>query len=115
MRFSGKTVVVTGAASGIGAAATALFAGEGAGVFASDIDVAGGQQLAADSEGDVRFVECDVCDPAAIKALMAHESQAVARNAADRIQEQRKRLAEGHDMEYAETFKQFNLRVPDRT
>ena len=70
MRFSGKTVVVTGAASGIGAAATALFAGEGAVVFASDIDVAGGQQLAADSEGDVRFVECDVCDPAAIKALM---------------------------------------------
>ncbi|QKG70489.1 SDR family NAD(P)-dependent oxidoreductase [Erythrobacter mangrovi] len=70
MRFSGKTVVITGAASGIGAATTALFAREGATVFASDIDVAGGEKLAADTEGDVRFVECNVCDPAAIKALM---------------------------------------------
>jgi len=70
MRFSGKTVVVTGAASGIGAAATALFAREGAVVFASDIDVAGGEKLAAETEGDVRFAECDVCAPYAIKALM---------------------------------------------
>ncbi len=70
MRFSGKTVVVTGAASGIGAAATALFAREGAVVFASDIDVAGGEKLAAETEGDVRFAECDVCAPYAITALM---------------------------------------------
>ena len=70
MRFSGKTVIVTGAASGIGAETTRLFASEGATVFASDIDVAGGEKLAAEVEGDVRFVECDVCDPAAIKALM---------------------------------------------
>ncbi|WP_369026049.1 SDR family NAD(P)-dependent oxidoreductase [Qipengyuania sp. RANM35] len=70
MRFSGKTVVVTGAASGIGAAAAALFAREGAIVFASDIDVAGGEKLAAETEGDVRFVECNVCDTASIKALM---------------------------------------------
>jgi NAD(P)-dependent dehydrogenase (short-subunit alcohol dehydrogenase family) len=70
MRFSGKTVVITGAASGIGAATTALFASEGAIVYASDIDVAGGEKLAAETDGDVRFAECDVCDPAAIKALM---------------------------------------------
>ncbi len=75
MRFLDKTVIVTGAASGIGAAATGLFAGEGATVFASDIDVAGGEKLARETPGDVRFVECDVCDPAAIKALMDHAAQ----------------------------------------
>ena len=58
MRFSGKTVIVTGAASGIGAAATALFASEGAIVFAADIDVDGGEKLAADTAGDVRFARC---------------------------------------------------------
>ena len=75
MRFLDKTVIVTGAASGIGAAAAALFAGEGATVFASDIDVACGEKLARETPGDVRFVECDVCDPAAIKALMDHAAQ----------------------------------------
>ena len=48
----------------------------------------------------------------AVKALMAHESQAVARNAAERIRERRARLAAGHGMDYAETFKQFNLQIP---
>ena len=40
MRFSGKSVVVTGAASGIGKAATLLFAREGATVFAADLNLA---------------------------------------------------------------------------
>lgn len=70
MRFSGKTVVITGAASGIGAQTTRLFAGEGAVVYASDIDTRNGEKLAAETAGEVRFIECDVCDPAAIKALM---------------------------------------------
>ncbi|EAQ27926.1 2,5-dichloro-2,5-cyclohexadiene-1,4-diol dehydrogenase [Erythrobacter sp. NAP1] len=70
MRFAGKTVIITGAASGIGLATTQLFAREGATVFASDIDSVGGEKLAAESEGDVRFVHSDVTDPASIKALM---------------------------------------------
>ena len=72
MRFSGKTVVVTGAASGIGAAAAKLFASEGAIVFASDINEEMGQKVCAEGEGDMRFVHCDVSDTASIKALMDH-------------------------------------------
>lgn len=72
MRFSGRTVIVTGAASGIGAETARLFAREGATVFASDIDDEGGARLAAEAQGDVRFVYCDVTDTASIKALMDH-------------------------------------------
>lgn len=70
MRFSGKTVVVTGAASGIGAESARLFAREGACVFAADIDVEAGAAIAAEGIGDIRFVETDVCRVDAIKALM---------------------------------------------
>ena len=76
MRFSGKTVVVTGAASGIGAAAAKLFASEGAIVFAADINEDMGREVCAEGAketgSDLRFVHCDVSDTASIKALMDH-------------------------------------------
>lgn len=70
MRFSGKTVVVTGAASGIGAASARLFASEGAVVYAADIDREGGARLASESSGDIRFQQCDVCETEDIRRLM---------------------------------------------
>jgi NAD(P)-dependent dehydrogenase (short-subunit alcohol dehydrogenase family) len=70
MRFAGKTAVITGAASGIGRAAVLKLAGEGAVVFAADIDEAGGAAVAAASNGDVRFQRCDVCQVSDIEALM---------------------------------------------
>ena len=70
MRFSGKTVVVTGAAAGIGAESARLFAREGAVVIAADIDTEGGERLARESEGDIRFRQCDVCNVEAIRSLM---------------------------------------------
>ena len=69
MRFSGKCVVITGAASGIGRAATLLFAREGAQVFAADLNLDGAKAVAAEASG-ITPVACDVCDVAQIKALM---------------------------------------------
>jgi NAD(P)-dependent dehydrogenase (short-subunit alcohol dehydrogenase family) len=70
MRFAGKTVVITGAASGIGKASVLRFASEGATVIAGDIDEKGGQELADASGGKVLFRRCDVTNVADIKALM---------------------------------------------
>ena len=69
MRFTGKTAVITGAASGIGRAATLLFAREGATVYAADLDFAGAEAVAAEG-ANIIPVACDVCDVAQIKALM---------------------------------------------
>lgn len=63
MRFENKTVVVTGAAGGIGRATTATFAHEGATVVATDVDLEGGKQVAStldDTPGQVVFEELDV-------------------------------------------------------
>lgn len=69
MRFEGKSVVITGAASGIGRATALLFAREGAHVFAADRDLDGAQRLSGEAQG-ITAVACDVCDVAQIKALM---------------------------------------------
>ena len=70
MRFSGKTAVVTGAASGIGKASVLLLASEGATVYAADIDQEGGEALASKSNGAIHFQRCDVTSTEDIKALM---------------------------------------------
>ena len=70
MRFTGKTAVVTGAASGIGKATVLKLAGEGATVFAADIDTQGGEALAGQSNGAIHFQRCDVTATEDIRALM---------------------------------------------
>ncbi len=70
MRFSGKTAVVTGAASGIGKASVLLLVAEGATVYAADIDKEGGAELAGQSNGAIHFQYCDVTSTEDIKALM---------------------------------------------
>jgi NAD(P)-dependent dehydrogenase (short-subunit alcohol dehydrogenase family) len=60
----GRTVVVTGAASGIGAATTRLLLSEGVSVLATDIDSKRGERLVRELEGlfpnRVRFLRQDV-------------------------------------------------------
>jgi NAD(P)-dependent dehydrogenase (short-subunit alcohol dehydrogenase family) len=53
-RLDGKVAVITGSGAGLGAEAARLFAREGAAVVVSDVDVAAGEQVAADVRADVR-------------------------------------------------------------
>lgn len=71
--FTGKSVIVTGGAKGIGRAITLTFAGAGAGVTCADIDEAAGaeiSQLAAELPGKVNFINADVSQAAACQALV---------------------------------------------
>jgi len=73
VRFAGKSVLVTGAASGIGRAVALAFTREGAQVVVADRDRAGGeavvQEIAA-AGGRALFETVDVADAAQVQALM---------------------------------------------
>jgi NAD(P)-dependent dehydrogenase (short-subunit alcohol dehydrogenase family) len=71
--FSGKVVVISGAAGGLGRALARTFAGAGARIAVLDRDGAGVEALAAELRSDGRQalgVECDVTDPAACERAM---------------------------------------------
>lgn len=70
MRFSGKNVVVSGGASGLGRASATRFLRDGAGhVFLFDIDEAGGKRTEEELReyGPVHFIWCDVCNEESVK------------------------------------------------
>lgn len=72
-RLDGKTIIVTGSASGIGAAIARGVAREGANVVIADLDLAAGQQVAADIEalgGSAAAVQADVTDREAVRAAI---------------------------------------------
>lgn len=71
-RFSGRTVVVTGAGSGIGKATALRLVAEGAVVVANDVVAGRLDELVGEvAEGAVRPVAGDVCDAATIDAILA--------------------------------------------
>jgi NAD(P)-dependent dehydrogenase (short-subunit alcohol dehydrogenase family) len=74
-RLSGKVAVITGAASGIGLAATRLFAKEGASVLAVDLDAGVLQQAVADLSPSVTPYGADVADEVQMKAAMAKAAE----------------------------------------
>jgi NAD(P)-dependent dehydrogenase (short-subunit alcohol dehydrogenase family) len=59
-RVSGKVVVVTGAASGLGEATARLMHAEGAAVLLADIQDARGQRVAEELGDRSRYLHCDV-------------------------------------------------------
>lgn len=72
-RFAGRSVLITGAGSGIGAATCRLFAAEGAAVTALDRDGDAAGRVAAEVDG--RAVACDVRDSEAM-TVAVHEAAA---------------------------------------
>lgn len=68
MRLEGRTALVTGGASGIGAAASRRLAAEGARVIVGDLNVGGAREVAG--EIDALAIELDVADAAGARAAI---------------------------------------------
>jgi 2-hydroxycyclohexanecarboxyl-CoA dehydrogenase len=75
MRFEGKTALVTGGASGIGAATARLLAAEGARVAIGDVNEDGARDLAAELDG--HGCRLDVTDTSSVRAGVASVEDAL--------------------------------------
>ncbi|MDP2792881.1 MAG: SDR family NAD(P)-dependent oxidoreductase [Sulfurisoma sp.] len=70
MRIGQGIFIVTGGASGLGAAAARLLAGQGARVVIADMNAAAGEALAAELGAAVRFVATNVADEPSAKVAV---------------------------------------------
>jgi NAD(P)-dependent dehydrogenase (short-subunit alcohol dehydrogenase family) len=75
--YSNSTILVTGAASGIGEALAIGFAERGAQVICADVNIQGAEQTATRIGRSALAIECDLADPNAAAALV-ERSHAVA-------------------------------------
>lgn len=75
MRYENKTVIITGAAKGIGAGCARVFAAAGANVVLADRDEQHGERVAAEinatAPGRAMFIRCDVTKSDDLKNLVA--------------------------------------------
>jgi NAD(P)-dependent dehydrogenase (short-subunit alcohol dehydrogenase family) len=79
MSLTGKVVIITGAARGIGRACAERFAREGAKVVVADVDQARGQETAAAISvggSETLFVACDVGDSVQVSGLISASVEA---------------------------------------
>jgi NAD(P)-dependent dehydrogenase (short-subunit alcohol dehydrogenase family) len=70
MRLQHKIAVITGGASGIGAATASRFAKEGARVAVLDLQMEKAREVAAECGPDAMALEADVCDGAGVTSAM---------------------------------------------
>ncbi len=70
MRFEGKTVVVTGGASGIGEATVRAVVAEGGNAVIADLQLERGSALAEELGAQAFFIQTDVTDEAQIEAAV---------------------------------------------
>ena len=79
MRLTDKVCIITGAGSGQGQAAAALFAQEGSSVVAADIDEDGlkrTEALVQEAGGDIVTVRCDVSKAVDVQAMVRRAKDA---------------------------------------
>lgn len=73
LRFDGKTVIVTGVGSGIGAATCVELGASGATVIVADRDMLGAEKVAAQitsAGGKAHAVPVDMADAASVEAMV---------------------------------------------
>ncbi len=71
--LKGRSIIVTGGASGIGRAACVMFAGYGASVTVADLDEEQGRRVSSqivDNGGRASFYKCNVADEGDVSALV---------------------------------------------
>jgi NAD(P)-dependent dehydrogenase (short-subunit alcohol dehydrogenase family) len=71
MQFNGATFLITGGASGLGAACARTFVRAGARVVIADLNAAAGEALAEELGPQARFVSTDVTDEASVSRAVA--------------------------------------------
>lgn len=70
-RMSGRVVLVTGGASGIGRGAVELIVSQGGKVVVADVQDDAGRRIEDENSGCVEYVNCDVTDESRIKHAVA--------------------------------------------